>query len=356
MDNTIQARLLRLSPNAITDKRSQDKARDLSLDIVAGVLIIWMMLTHAAAGAEYEPTWFKWADRILYFFMPWFFFKAGMFFKAKPRREFYRSNFKRLIVPFLVFSLIGYLCWLPGMIGNSELSMKYKLLAPFIQLWKEGSVTGNIPLWFLLSLFIVKALANEAMLRHVSFWITGALGLIVGFALHFKGGLEPLWIANSAIGLAFFILGYWLHSPAVADHRVRRWLRGWMFYLPALTLFMAQLLFLPGSVTMRSNGYSGVHIGYGVEYLIWFVASTLGCLLINKAATWKPLRYTGLHRVGRDSMGYLAVHQLVINLALLLVAMLIPGSDGQTALLGCVALGVIMLPPLNMLWKRLGWI
>lgn len=138
---------------------ASSKTRDLTLDIVAGVLIIRMMLTHAGAGAEYMPEFTRWISRVLYFFMPWFFFKAGMFFRTKPRREFYRSNARRLLVPFAVFSLIGYLLWLPGVISNDSLSLTYKIFAPTMQLVKEGSLTANMPLWFLLSLFLVKAAA-----------------------------------------------------------------------------------------------------------------------------------------------------------------------------------------------------
>ncbi|MCM1337807.1 MAG: acyltransferase [Candidatus Amulumruptor caecigallinarius] len=332
------------------------KTRDESLDIVAGLLIIWMMLSHAGAGADYFPPFYGWIDRALYFFMPWFFFKAGMFFRVKPRREFLRSNWKRLLVPFLAFSLLGYVMWLPGVISQPGLSLTYKIGAPIVQLLKEGSVTANIPLWFLLSLFLVKGVANEALLRRWNVWITGAVGLAIGLGLYLIGEVEPLWVANSAVGLAFFMLGYVLHSPAAPSNRVRGWLDGRIIYIVALTLFVLHNVLCPGSMSMRTNTFSGVVTGYGTEYLLWFVASVLGILLLNKGAKWRPLRYTGLHVVGRDSMGYLAVHQLVINVALVLVAAIFPWADGPVRLTGCVVLGVLLMPPLNRLWKRLGWI
>lgn len=64
-------------------KEMEQKQRNTAIDMAAGLLIIVMMMGHVMQGAGvygtqyYEPlNWF-------FFFMPWFFFKAGMFHKPQ---------------------------------------------------------------------------------------------------------------------------------------------------------------------------------------------------------------------------------------------------------------------------------
>lgn len=47
----------------------------------------------------------------LSFFMAWFFYKSGMFYKDRNFNEVFRYGIKRLIVPAIVFSLIGFILY-----------------------------------------------------------------------------------------------------------------------------------------------------------------------------------------------------------------------------------------------------
>ena len=51
--------------------------RNKDLDFVGGILICHMILGHICQWADMD---YK-GDCVLYFFMPWFFYKSGMFFK-----------------------------------------------------------------------------------------------------------------------------------------------------------------------------------------------------------------------------------------------------------------------------------
>lgn len=59
------------------------------IDVAAGIMILWMMLGHVGGASELgfiNPHWMKYLERLFFFFMPWFFYKSGMFFAQKPTR------------------------------------------------------------------------------------------------------------------------------------------------------------------------------------------------------------------------------------------------------------------------------
>lgn len=56
--------------------------REQHIDMAAGIMIMWMILGHVASHANYNGAFFK-MGTYLSFFMPWFFYKAGMFYQNK---------------------------------------------------------------------------------------------------------------------------------------------------------------------------------------------------------------------------------------------------------------------------------
>ena len=128
--------------------------RHYYLDAVGGLLLIHMIIGHCCQWSQTFELYQKWTY-CLDFFMPWFFFKAGMFFKQRPFKVELHKNYRRLILPYIFFSIIGiFLFWLKlGII--KEFSAK-SLISPFKFILFEGAPQGNLALWFLLSLFVVK--------------------------------------------------------------------------------------------------------------------------------------------------------------------------------------------------------
>lgn len=83
-----------------TSLTTQIKAtRDYSLDWISGLLILHMIIGHIAGWVEMDYP----VNNILFFFMPWFFFKGGMFHRHKEWKVELNKSFKRLIIPFIVF-------------------------------------------------------------------------------------------------------------------------------------------------------------------------------------------------------------------------------------------------------------
>lgn len=53
------------------------------IDAVAGLMILWMVIGHLRQVCGYEWQ----SPSILYFFMPWFYYKAGMLWKDAGLRD-----------------------------------------------------------------------------------------------------------------------------------------------------------------------------------------------------------------------------------------------------------------------------
>ena len=81
------------------------ETRNLSLDAICGFFIIIMMLWHTRIISEKMYH----IEHFLYFFMPWFYFKAGMFAKYGQglNRDSINKSFKRLLIPCIIFAIYG---------------------------------------------------------------------------------------------------------------------------------------------------------------------------------------------------------------------------------------------------------
>lgn len=124
------------------------------LDSVSAILLIHMIVGHCCQWSQtytYYISWTYWLN----FFMPWFFFKAGMFFKRRPLAEEFHKSFNRLLIPYIYFTILGtFILWIK-LIANHELTFR-SILSPAASILKSGSAPGNLALWFLLSLFCVR--------------------------------------------------------------------------------------------------------------------------------------------------------------------------------------------------------
>lgn len=90
------------------------KRRNSNIDAGAGLCLIYMMVMHAMLfadlnGCKLHHYW----GGLMFFFMPYFFAKSGMFISSKHElgvlKVAIKKNFQRLIVPFILFSFFGFL-------------------------------------------------------------------------------------------------------------------------------------------------------------------------------------------------------------------------------------------------------
>lgn len=162
--------------------------RDNTLDCACGILIIHMILGHIFQWPQLTTTHFYQWMNILYFFMPWFFFKAGIFYKKTPVKKVFSTSFHRLIVPFIALSLIGHAFLCISLVQEGGHTWQDFLINPMKDILLLGSTTGNFPLWFLLSLFFTKILYSLLNTQIPPTYITGisCLSCLVIYWIHIQ--------------------------------------------------------------------------------------------------------------------------------------------------------------------------
>lgn len=278
------------------------KKRDTSLDAIAGLLILHMITLHCVQNTIGQLGQYEIISSILMFFMPWFFFKNGMFINDKSTFN-WKKDASRLLKPFVVYSAIGlavgafYYC-----IAKDEVFWKY-VLKFFYNLFKNGSIQGNLPLWFLLSLFLARMVFANAKI-YTNKWVLTFAGLFVGLGLSLINVHTIGWIVNLPICMSFLVFGS-IFRELQYDKRI---------LTLAFLVFVIIETFSLSKVDIHGNELIQGH------YILWWITSLCGIIVINNVFKFINLRFLVI--IGRNSMEYYVSHWIVM-LALLFACYLI---------------------------------
>ena len=209
---------------------NNSRHRVLWLDAVSGLLILFMIYCHLMywTGLDSLP-FHQFMLHAFTFYMVWFFFKGGMFAKGdeSPRQAF-RSGVQRLMVPFLIFSVIGLVIYYLDLRLQGSYSLYHMNNRSIWFFLHMGSFFGNLPLWFLLPLFFVRILFSWLVRFRYADYLIAALIIAlylfryldvfgVGHAFFY-----PYYLYSTIIGLAFYWLGYRLRGLVIMLPITRR--------------------------------------------------------------------------------------------------------------------------------------
>lgn len=189
------------------------KERNHTFDLLCGLCILRMILLHTVGicGLRHE-FWFGKLMAWTFFFMSFFFFKAGYFNKGVVGdfKAYFQDRVKRLLVPYLVWGLIGSLVFFGFIYGVPRLNPMAERLH-WDHVYTVSHFWGNPPVWFLFSFFTTYVIigAVHALRWHKGFSLLVPVLPFVSYWL-FKAG-NPLWLSlsNVPMGLFFFCLGRW---------------------------------------------------------------------------------------------------------------------------------------------------
>ena len=253
------------------------KTRNHAFDLLCGICIVRMMQLHINGYCGFETSeWWAPVMDWTYFFMSFFFFKAGYFNKTKSRPgnageggslRYIIDRAKRLLVPYFVWGGIGCLIYFffALLILPKENPMVKCL--EWSHIWRTGDFYGNTPCWFLLSFFMayigMHFMSKVRGLR----WVALAFPAI-SWALAQCD--NPLWLSlnNVFMGIFLFFLGRVWHwvlkrlappSPTPLTERPN-WLRRNLSILLSLFLiaaFVTLNILSPGTYTLHTNTWTG---------------------------------------------------------------------------------------------------
>lgn len=346
---------------------AQDTSRLPWLDFASGIMILWMIVYHAistAWGYEVHDLWgitdasllpegvhafincngklellnpcvvFPW----LHFFMPWFFYKSGQFFKKTSTKDLWKKDSQKLLKTFVIWSAIGYIFYLLIGLLNDSLTLRNTTYSIVRGLFLTGKVPINTPLWFLLTLFGVRFVANKLLpdREEKYMWLKIAVMILSGYvvsylAYRYNHRLLPYWVANGAAGLSFFTVGY-----AMRDYEQK-----WLVIVPCILVYVLGCVFGFPIVDMWPNQL------VAGNYLLW-IPSALCCIIAYNALcqwTYQFIRIKPIELVGKNAMMIYVIHILIVTIFVDLVLYYCNVSIQSLAVIGLIiAVYAVMLP------------
>lgn len=311
--------------------------REQHIDMAAGIMIMWMILGHVASHANYNGAFFK-MGTYLSFFMPWFFYKAGMFYQNKHDSIRDRANRggQKLLKPFVIFSLIGQTFYYICLILEHNVSFRSFVYQPLRCLFVTECLPGNGALWFLIVLFMINIFAPYIIdkLHPIVVVIVGIGIAFLCYLLHVSW--FPCIIPNFFAGMAFFIFGYWFKDK---EHK-------WFVFATAVLVYALCCIIGYPSVYFHHNTASD-----SFTYLLYFPASVAGIIILNNLCHWiSPyFKYSLFRWIGQNAMNLYVTHWIV--LVLLRLVVLDVCQLQNTTLIFWIYVGtmVLTLPLLNKL-------
>lgn len=231
-------------------------------------MLVFMIYTHIAQRYDFYKT--NYTQALLYLFgcfMPWFFFKGGMFFKKEIEFKIYCLNsIRRLLYPYILWSIVGTITYIIYKYVQSGFCDLGKVLSDFVFVFFfNGSVEGNLPLWFLFSLFFVRILHHFFSIYINRKELLAFLLFVIAYYLSAIGFARPMWIGNICLGWCFFCLG-----DILKDIQFKRNL----FYCAILIFVTIEILEF-SMVGFRSN-----KLICG-NYIFWFFEALCGIIIFN---------------------------------------------------------------------------
>lgn len=288
---------------------SEQRERILWLDLASGVLICFMVFGHVyntAFGDLLEVFPF------MSFFMPWFFFKSGVFFKPTDRRSLFSHDFNKYIKPYIIWSAIGLIVYYLALCIDGQFTPRDVFYIPVRRFVFSGTIPMNAPLWFLLSLFIVRAVFDSSNRKNIHPIIVSICGIALGlvcFLINCR--FIPWWVQNGASGIVFFSMGVWLSRIEKSEEN-NRW--PVLEFLSVLAFIIFCIIGYP-SVVMAYNTVSEFITDYRtVYYFLWFPASVAAIVVFNFLCrnVSKIYSFPLLRAIGRNAITIYVSHQIVI--------------------------------------------
>ena len=282
----------------------ENKSREVYIDVVAGIMIFWMILGHCCYFSHQSVPYYS----LLGFYMPWFFYKSGKFFVTRDRSAVLKKDTHKLLRYFMIYSGIGWVVWV--VCGQMDGSLH--LRDCFIQTLKlfifNGSIKGNGALWFLLSLFIVRQLSNMLIVKlkmDISIPILAIACFVIAFTLYAIGWYNySWWFGNVFSGMCFFLLGYWLKNK---ENNTA------LFIISTLFFALIVLAYCVGWVGDFPYLYMHANKMYKGNYLLFYPTALAGIIMTNNffRLLCKHVRFSILEYIGKNSMTFYTTHWIL---------------------------------------------
>jgi fucose 4-O-acetylase-like acetyltransferase len=305
------------------------KRRIQFIDLAKGLCIIMVVLFHAGVMTPSTPL-------LSSLRMPLYFFLSGLFFKTYGGIvNFLVKKVNKILIPFVFFFVISKFFCLSRLVFVHDYN-----LASSLAFLGRFSLVHNIPLWFLVCLFvtnIIFCVLRRAIKNDVLFSLAIFACALVGVWYGENGVSGFAYSATAMTSLPFFYFGYmsnktpWLY-PGKYDK----------YCLPAAIVLIGAALtivYFSGNahISMRDNRF----VGSALAAYMTAVLAVSGALMLCKAINRLPV----VSYIGRYSIIVLGTHMIVMPFVQLWLNStdILIGSTNYCLIAGFATLAVCLL-------------
>lgn len=275
--------------------------RNHTFDFLCGLCILRMVLLHIVSVCGHRSD--LWMTKLMawsFFFMCFFFFKAGFFNKTVGGNSwnYCKDKFRRLMIPYFVWGGIGTMLFIVFHLFYPEI-----IKLPFT--WKHtytmSHFYGNPPCWFLLSFFCSYIIIHFIEKIRYLKWVIIVFPFISYYC--FKEH-NPLWLSldNIFMGLFCFFLGQQWHW--VQKHLTKTSV--FIISIVLLAFFIYGNKYFHGEYDMSLNKW--VHNPWGAFFNATFALTGISGLLMLLPQRRIPV----INYMGQHSMTYFVAHYPVM--------------------------------------------
>lgn len=284
--------------------QNNSKLRYIYLDNISGLLILDMVfIVHICPNCNIQNSYTYNIWLLFCYFMPWFFFKSGMFYK--PDSIPLSNGIKRLIIPYILFTILGLALHLIFELFARETPLLTILLNIKEDIIYRGGIDWNLALWFLFTLFAVRIITPILnKLLHISLILI--ISGLISWSANYFNLIYPVWIGNIALGIMFYTMGFLMRE---IQYNIS------IFYI-SFILFLCGFFFpMVTKFDFRCN-----QIGVTDNYPIVMLYCTSGIITIDNIAFRflnKPI--TIISKIGRNSIILYVTHFPILMLCLSII-------------------------------------
>ena len=281
-------------------KTGVDLKRDCWADSVCGFLIHIMVLGHILQRCDLRSSYLYYCCSLFGFFMPWFFFKAGFYFREKKVFDEVKSGFVRLLKPYLLFSILGECVYLLIEGCKNGLTTDELFVVPIKEFFAFGAPAGNMPLWFLLTLFVARVLFQCLKKIRINDWTVVLVFYVLAIFFHYYSVDRPLLLGNLSMGMCCLVFGK-IWRSVKKDNRL---------VIMCFVIYVFFVVIGCTNVGLRGNDFVNNRI-----YPFWLVFAATSIICINYLGERiGKLRWLTSYfgKIGRNSMDVYVWHWIFI--------------------------------------------
>lgn len=289
------------------------KSRSHAFDLLCGICILRMITLHVMTYCGFATlSWWETTMQWSYFFMSFFFFKAGYFNKRidGDSLQYVIDKTRRLLVPYFSWGILATAVFFGFVWFVLPSNNPIVTSVDWNHVWRTSCFFGNPPLWFLLSFYfsylVVHFLSKipPVSINKIKIswsWLVVVFPLLSYVSYRYDNPL-PLNLGNVFFGAFLFWLGkLW-----------RRVVDGYSRICTVLISLLMTAVFVVLNATEGGNYQMCDNVWTGNFFVLIVAIPCVLCGISGLLLSFKMPRIPILGYIGQHSMVYFVSHYVVL--------------------------------------------